>query len=376
MIGRFLDWLGARYRHYERVAALGEGLVPDVEPARGFVQRLRDRSIERRALHAMIAASGEGIAPRLVRVAAAPAIDDDTMVEERPTPSAPDPPLVAMGHAIAERMAAVMSNTRLLSQLQLVDQFTVIEIHDTILDVEGSTPGNATVLANLVRIADLLSQALRASGNLHRLKAIADENADMHGAAIYLDVIKPDPPQPLEGYLPLTGGEIVGDLHVVGRLSTDPPTVGGAIDNEGSFFAPLAGSEWDAPPGPDFVQVPFAAFGGHNFGGHFDDATNRWTAPAGKAFQLSCTLAVQTASMQNQVRFEMVMRANGNAFFKKDFYLQAFSIATIPVELSVAVVDPVGTAYFDVAIRHDNLSGLSLRFIGFDSGYRSWFCAR
>jgi hypothetical protein len=206
MIGRFLDWLGERYRHYARVAALGEGLVPDVEPARG-----PDR-------YAMIAANREGIAPRLVRVAAAPAIDDDTMVEERPTPQPSraigDPPLVAMGREIAERMAAVMSNTRLLSQLQLIDQYTVIDIHDAIVDVEGSTPGNATVLDDLQRIAGVLSTALRASGNHHRLQLIADEAPAMRAAADYLGTIKPDEQQPGAGYLPLSGGDVVGTLTV------------------------------------------------------------------------------------------------------------------------------------------------------------------
>jgi hypothetical protein len=220
VIGRFLDWLGERYRHYARIAALGEGLVPDVEPARGFVQRLRDRSIERRALHAMIAANGEGIAPRLVRVAAAPAIDDDTMIEERPTPHTPsprvfDPPLVAMGYEIAQRMASVMSNTRLLSQLQLIDQYTVLEIHGVIVDIEGQTPGNAVVLDDLQRIAVVLSTALRASGNLHRLQLIAEEAPAMRTAVDYLGTVKPDDPQPGEGYLPLSGGDIVGELTIV-----------------------------------------------------------------------------------------------------------------------------------------------------------------
>jgi len=183
-----------------------------------MIARLWDWLRVRAHQHAITAA--QAAQPVLEPETAEAGVDVLEPPSEPAHPMAIEPALGAQGHDVATRMREVMTNIRLLTQLQFVDTLTVQAIDDEIVAIKGETAGNAAVLANLRAIKTLLGDALGYAGNMFRLKAIYDAAPEMDAAADYLLSLRPDPEQPPEGagFLPITGGSMFGPLV----LQADP----------------------------------------------------------------------------------------------------------------------------------------------------------
>ena len=220
MIQRLRDWLRERAHQHAVAAAQGEGVTYVAPALPPYVQIIGEGEglvtfhFEVPAEHEVLSRRHEQVV--VLEVPAAP--------EQQPVGLAVvPPPLAAEGHAVATRMEQVMTNLRVLTQLQFVDTLTVQAIDDEIIAIDGGIiPGNAAHIASLRVIHTMLSDALNYAGNMHRLVNIYNAAPSMHAAADYLLTLRPDAPQMPDStappFLPLAGGVMFGPLV----LNADP----------------------------------------------------------------------------------------------------------------------------------------------------------